>query len=100
RTGVALGLGPVAAPGLQGGPVQRVTTAPVGEAVQPALGQVVSRVRLDLDGDVLVPGLLALGRGVVVEVPLGRVREYLRARLGVGEDWLGNATLGRVGGVL
>ncbi len=93
RAGVALGLGAVRAPGLQGRPVQRVAAAAVGESVQPALGQVVAGVGLDLDGDVLVPGLLALGRRVVVEVPLGRVREGLGACLRVGEDRLGNTAL-------
>jgi hypothetical protein len=88
RAGVALGLGAVRAPGLQRRPVQRVAAAAVGEPVQPALGEVVPRVRLDLDGHVLVVGLLALGGRVVVEIPLGRVREGLGACLRVGEDRL------------
>ena len=85
RAGEALGLRPVAAPRLQRGPVQRVAAAAVGEPVQPALAEVVPRVRLDLDGDVLVVRLLAPGRGVVVEPAFGGVGEYLRTSLRVGE---------------
>ena len=87
----ALRLGPVRSPGLQDRPVQRVAAPAVGEAVQPALAEVVPRVGLDLDGHVLVVGLLALGRRVVVEPACVRVREFLRPRFGVGEDWLRHA---------
>ncbi|MCO5555079.1 hypothetical protein L7F22_008619 [Adiantum nelumboides] len=70
----ALRLGVVDAPGLELGPVQRVAGLAVGEAVDPALREVVPRVRLDLDGDVLVVGLLALGGLVVVVAPRARAR--------------------------
>src|SRR6185312_5583064 len=40
------GLWPVAPQSLQGGPVKRVPAATVGEAVQPALAQVVPRIGL------------------------------------------------------
>ena len=93
--GAARGLGAVGAPRLERGPVQRVAAAAVGEPVQPALGEVVPRVGLHLDGHVLVVGLLALLRDVVVEPARGRVRELLGAGLGVGEDGLGNATFRR-----
>src|SRR6202000_2186042 len=93
RSGVALGLGAIGAPRLEDGPVQRVTAAAVGEPVQPALGEVVARGRLDLDRHVLVVGLLALGRGEVV-VPAGiGVGEDLGSGLGVGEYRLGYAAL-------
>jgi hypothetical protein len=96
-TGEPLGLGPVRSPRLQDGPVQGITADAVGEPVQPALAQVVPRVRLDLDGHVLVVGLLALLRGVVVEPAGVRVRKLLGAGLGVGEDRLGNTAFRRRG---
>ena len=93
RAREALRLGPVLAPRLQRGPVQRVAAAAVGEPVQPALGEVVPRVGLHLDGDVLVVGLLPLLRGVVVEPAGVRVGEFLCAGLSVGEYGLRQAAL-------
>ena len=93
RARVALGLGPVRAPCLEHGPVQRVTAAAIGEPVQPALREVVPRVRLDLHGHVLVLRLLALGRGVVVELAGGGVGKLLGTGFCVGEDRLGNTAL-------
>ena len=87
--GEALGLGPVGSPRLERRPVQRVAAAAVGEAVQPALGEVVPRIRLDLDRHVLVVGLLALLRRVVVEPARARVRKLLGSGLRVREDGLG-----------
>ncbi len=91
-SGVALGLGPVRSPRLEHGPVQRVAAAPVGESVEPALAEVVPRVRLHLDGHVLVVALLALGRGVVVEPARVRVGEFLGPGFGVGKDHHRNAS--------
>ena len=90
RARVTLGLRPVRAPGLESRPVQRVPAPAVGETVEPPLGEVMPRVGLDLDRHVLVVGLLALGRRVVVVPAGGRVREYLRPGLRVGKDRLGN----------
>jgi hypothetical protein len=95
RSRIALGLWTVLAPGLQRRPVQRVAAAAISEPVQPALGQVVPRVRLDLDRHVLVVRLLALGRGEVGEPAVIGIGELLGARLGVGEDRFRNASLFR-----
>src|SRR4029453_7675629 len=83
----------VDAPRLELRPVQRVTRLAVREAVDPPLRQVVPRVRLHLDGDILVVALLALGGLVVVE-PAGIGAgggEVLRARLGTPEGRVGEA---------
>src|SRR5215469_4814311 len=69
--GVTLRLRPIRAPRLECRPVEWVTASAIGESVQPALRQVVPRVGLHLDGDVLVVGLLALLWRVVVERPRG-----------------------------
>jgi hypothetical protein len=93
RAGPAPRLRPVDAPGLELRPVQRVAGLAVGEAVDPALREVVPRVGLDLDRDVLVVRLLALGGREVVVAPGARagVGELARPGLGVGEHGLGNA---------
>jgi hypothetical protein len=65
-SGVALRLGAVDSPCLELRPVERVAGGTVGETVDPALGQVVPGIGLDVDGDVLVVRLLPLGRLVVV----------------------------------
>src|SRR4029079_11550672 len=52
--------------GLQRRPLVRVAAGAVGEAVDPALGEVALRIGLDVDRDVLVDGRAALGRREVV----------------------------------
>src|SRR4029078_10835368 len=82
---VALRVAAVDAPRLEDGPVQGIADTSVGEPVEPALREVVPRVGLHLDRDVLVVGLLALLRRVVVVVPQRRVSEDLGPCLGGGE---------------
>src|SRR5699024_2421019 len=89
-TGRALRDATIVSPRPQRRPVQWIASLAVAEAVNPALGEVVAGVRLHLDGDVLVVGLLTLGRAEVVVVARFGVRELLGSCLGVGERRLRN----------